>query len=172
MRRIGFVAAASFYHSTFLPYSRPFFANYPNDTITSYRSEYQEGTLDPKRVVLVALDDPKDNEPDSVYDALKKIYPQKPTGTDDHDGKVIVGIVSMSLEFDPKRHKQLQPEGRLMLYNKRYRNLTQVDLGEDLPEPHADPEDRKRDAFPDALKFVDKVLKNLEEKYVLYSLEC
>ncbi|CAG5153266.1 uncharacterized protein ALTATR162_LOCUS3104 [Alternaria atra] len=154
MRRIGFVAAASFYHSTFLPYSRPFFANYPNDTITSYRSEYQEGILDPKRVVLVALDDPKDNKPDSVYDALKKIYPQKPTGTDDDDGKVIVGIVSMSLEFDPKPHGQFQPEG------------------EDPPEPHADPEGRKRDAFPDALKLVDKALKDPEEKHVLHSLEC
>jgi hypothetical protein len=59
-----------------------------------------------------------------------------------------------------------------MLCNKRYRNLTQVNLGEDLPEPHADPEDRKRDAFLDALKLIDKTLKNPEKKYVLYSLEC
>jgi hypothetical protein len=123
LRRIGFVAAASFYHSTFFPYSRPFFADYPSDTAASYRAEYQEGILDPKKIVLVALEDPKDNEVDSVYDALKRIYPEKIVPSDDDDGQVIVGVVSMSLEMDPKRHGKFQPEGRLVTCDRQWREL-------------------------------------------------
>ncbi|KAF2676405.1 hypothetical protein K458DRAFT_322048 [Lentithecium fluviatile CBS 122367] len=152
LRRIGLVAAAGFYHSTFFPYARPFFADYPTDTAASYRAEYQEGILDPKKLVLVALDDYKENEIDSVYEALKQIYPESASKAGvDENGKVIVGIISMSLELDHKRHGQFLPE--------------------DASQPPDDPEDRKRDSFPDALKLVDRALKGPEEKWLKGHME-
>lgn len=110
--RIGVVAAAAFFHSTYFPYARPFYSQYPNDTIASYRAEYREGMLDPTKVVLVALDDYKENEVDFVYDALKKDYAERSIRPSaDSDGKVIVGVISMSLELDSARHGQFNPDG-------------------------------------------------------------
>lgn len=110
--RIGFVAAAGFFHSTFFPYARPFYRDFPSDTVASYRAEYREGILNPTKVVLVAVDDYKENEVDFVYEALKSIYPKRWGKSElDEDEKVIVGVISMSLELDPLRHGQFNPEG-------------------------------------------------------------
>lgn len=139
--RIALVAAASFFHSSFFPFTRPFYSKYPGDTVASYCAEYRECILNPKKVVLVALHDYKENEADDVDDALKGIYSQHRSESYlDEDGKIIVGIISMSLEMGPVRHEAL------MLEN--------------------DPEDRRRDTFPDALKMVEEAFKEAESKYV------
>ena len=110
--RIGFVAAAGFFHSTFFPYARPFYQDYPTDTVASYRAEYREAILNPTKVVLVARDDYKENEEDFVYGALKKIYPKRwRKSHQDEDGKVIVGIISASVQLDPYLHGHFNPDG-------------------------------------------------------------
>jgi hypothetical protein len=112
--RIGFVAAAGFFHSTLFPYTRPFYDRYPVDTVASYRAEYREGILNPAKAVVVVLDHYKKNEVNFVYDALKRIYPERWSDCDlDEDGRVIVGVISMSLEMDPNRCSDFNPEGAL-----------------------------------------------------------
>ena len=113
--RIGLVAAAAFYHSTFFPYSRPLYKDFPRDTIASYRAEYQAGVLDPDQVVLVAVDEFIQNEIDFVYDALKSVYPKGEGDKQKEPGDTIVGVMSLSLRNDPKRHGQFDPEGSLSL---------------------------------------------------------
>lgn len=116
--RIGIVATASFFHSTFFPYARPFFDQYPKDTVASYRAEYREGILNPTKVVLVVLDRYKDDEVNSVYDALKGIYPAHSIERNpDAEGRIIVGVISMSLELNPARHGQFNSEGTFILQN-------------------------------------------------------
>jgi hypothetical protein len=135
--RIALVAAASFFHSSFFPFTRPFYSKYPGDTVASYCAEYRECILNPKKVVLVALHDYKKNEADDVDDALKGIYSQHRSESYlDEDGKIIVGIISMSLE----RHEALMLE--------------------------SDREDRRRDTFPGALKMVEVAFKEAESKYI------
>ncbi|KAJ4361053.1 uncharacterized protein N0V89_001622 [Didymosphaeria variabile] len=112
------------------------------------------GNLDSKKLVLVALSHYDEKENDSVYDELKTVYP--PTGTKpdvDEDGKVIVGIISMTLELDPKRHGQYQPEEP------------------DATKPPEDPDDRKRDICLKAFKILDKALKGPGEKWLTNHME-
>ncbi|KAF3044826.1 hypothetical protein E8E12_010962 [Didymella heteroderae] len=146
--RIGFVAAAGFFHSTFFSYARPFYSQYPNDTVASYRAEYWKGILDPTKVVLVALDDYKENEVDFVYDALKEIYSERWSEHFlDENGKIIVGVISVSLEMDLIRYGEFNPEGR------------------DAIQSCEDPEDRGRDVYPEALKMVEEALNEPAKKY-------
>ena len=110
--RIGLIAAASFYHSTFFPYSRPLYQCFPRDTIAKYRAEYRAGILDPNEVVLVAVDEFNTAEVDFVYDALKSAYPRD-EGNKQDSGGTVVGVISLSLRNDSKRHGQFNPEGSL-----------------------------------------------------------
>jgi hypothetical protein len=166
--RIGFVAAAGFFHSTFFPYARPFYHKYPTDTVASYRAEYRECILDPTKLVLVALDEFKETEIDFVYDALRRIYPEHWGSLDpDEDGKVIVGIISMSLELNPIRHGQFNLDGTPDTSSLFRRML--ILQGLDAPKSWRDPEDRARDTCSDALKMVDEVLKRPEEQYGMYT---
>jgi hypothetical protein len=112
--RIGFVSAASFYHSTFFSYYRPGYRDFSNDTVASYRFEAHNAILNPSMIVLVAEDEYREDEIDFVYDALKSIYPfRKDSGesTPKAGDKVIVGIMNLSLLFNPGRNGQFVPEG-------------------------------------------------------------
>jgi len=104
--RIGFVSAASFYHSTFFPYYRPSYREFPHDTVASYRYEAHNGILNPDTIVLVAEDNYKEDESDSVYDALKAIYPFSKDSKESvpkAGDQVIVGIMFLSLLNNPAR---------------------------------------------------------------------
>ena len=122
--RIGVVAAAGFYSSPVFKFERPCFNRYPRDTIANYRSEYQKAILDPDVAVMVAVAQHKENEIDSVYDALCVIYDEALgfvyPGLEDYtpteektSAKAIVGVVSLSLKADRGRHGQFLPEGTL-----------------------------------------------------------
>ena len=95
--RVGLVAAAAFHHASFF---RQFYRGFAEGTVTSYRAEYQEGILDPDRIVVVAVAKRKADEIDSACDAIQKIYPKY--GRSDHDGsgEAIVGVMELSLEYD------------------------------------------------------------------------
>ncbi|KAF3031959.1 hypothetical protein E8E12_003172 [Didymella heteroderae] len=147
--RIGFVGAAGFFGSPFFPYARPFYDEYPADTAAHYRKEYLDCILDERKIVLVALDEYKKDEADSVYDALKGIYPHDWSSSNlDEDGKIIVGIISMSLEMIPDRHGQFNPDGL------------------EASTLHNDPEHKERDASRDALKIIEEAFKEPEKQYL------
>lgn len=123
LSRISVVAAAGFYNSPVFQFERPLFNRYPRDTIANYRCEYQKAILDPEFAVLVAIAKYKNNEVESVYDALSVIYDEvlgsECPGVQDQtyaeekaSAKVIVGIVSLSLKADRARHGEFLPEGR------------------------------------------------------------
>ena len=119
--RIALVAAAGFYHSTFFPYYRPRYHEFPQDTVASYRAEYMKDICDPQTVVLVALDDFWAHEIHCVYNALQvsclQFYrqPYRQSKVDDQGdfNKAIVGVVSLSLRGNSKRHGLFNLEGIL-----------------------------------------------------------
>ena len=160
--RIGFVAAAGFFHSTFFPFARPFYDEFPADTVASYRKEYRECILDSKKLVLVALDDYKEEEADFVYDALKGIYPQDLSSSNlIEDGKIIVGIISMTLEMIAVRHGQFNLDGSFTIETTF---STSMLIAQGLEVPMLE-DDLKRDAFSNALKTVDEALQVPEKQY-------
>ncbi|PSN63811.1 hypothetical protein BS50DRAFT_89484 [Corynespora cassiicola Philippines] len=93
--RIATVAAAGFFWSPTFQFQRPYHAEFPEDTLLSYRSEYDAAIRDPATVVLVAEDDFREAECERVYDALRStpmynasLGPKR---------RVVVGISSLYL---------------------------------------------------------------------------
>jgi len=86
---------------------------FPNDTVSSYRFEAHKAILNPSTIVLVAEDNYREDEIDSVYDALKSIYPFRKDSKESEPkagDKVVVGIIFLSLENNPSRQGQFNPE--------------------------------------------------------------
>jgi hypothetical protein len=54
--RIGALLVASFYYSPITTYARPYHAQYPQDTLAWYTNQARKYILDPRYVVLVAID--------------------------------------------------------------------------------------------------------------------
>lgn len=107
--RIALVAAAGFYYSPVFHYQRPYYDAFPEDTIASYQAEYESVMLDPNSIVLVAEQVPDANETDKAYKALQRLCPSKPqTGS---NGKVVVGVASISLPPNSKRSGVIQLKG-------------------------------------------------------------
>ena len=115
--RIGVVAAASFYHSSWFHYERPYFEKYPRDTLSSYRNSFRNAILDSDSIVLVVEDNLNTTEASKVYEALAGVYPafdeQIPKEMLEK-GKAVVAVASFSLLPNSKRHGQFQPEGALI----------------------------------------------------------
>ena len=165
--RMGFVSAASFYHSTFFPYYRPTYGDFPNDTVASYRFEAHNSILNPDMIVLVAEDKYKEDEVDSIYDALKSIYPfQKGSieGAPKAGDTVIVGIMSLSLFANPGRKGQFVPEGLQFNPIARRWVIGSLCIEPGTEPPKSYPDDLKRDQSSEALEIVGKTLHNAEEK--------
>ena len=101
--RIGLVAAAAFHQSNFFHH---FYRGFAEGTVTSYRAEYQEGILDPDRIVVVAVAKRKADEIDSMFDSIRKIYPRYAKSDQDGSGEAIVGVMELCLEYDFKYRQQ------------------------------------------------------------------
>ncbi|KAI1123612.1 hypothetical protein F5Y10DRAFT_280787 [Nemania abortiva] len=139
--RIGVVAAASFYHSSWFKYERPYYEKYPFDTLSSYRDSFRKAIRDPDSIVLVVEDALDQNESQQVYDALAKVYPPFEEQIPDEGlkkGKAVVSVAAFSLLPESSRHGQFQPE----------------DEGVKLPD---DPVNR-RDMSQTAIENMSKVL--------------
>ncbi|KND87485.1 hypothetical protein TOPH_07896 [Tolypocladium ophioglossoides CBS 100239] len=112
--RIGVVAAAAFYHSSWFAYERPYYNQYPLDTLASYRRSFLRALFDPDSIVVVVEDTLDETESNRVYNALASVYPpfdeQIPKDLLDQ-GKAVVAVASFSLLPDSARHGQFQPEG-------------------------------------------------------------
>jgi len=92
--RIAVVAAAGFHRSPVFQFQRPWCNEYPRDTVANYRVEYQLAIFNPSMIVIVVEDTVEINEGNSVYDALKEIYPPLP---DNKSERVIVGVASVDV---------------------------------------------------------------------------
>lgn len=114
MPRVGVVAASAFYHSSWFGYERPYYDDFPLDTLSSYRDSFRKAVLDPDSIVLVVEDTLDRNESSKVYDSLAKAYPSFEDQIPDDllkQGKAVVSVASFSLLPDSARHGQFQPEG-------------------------------------------------------------
>ncbi|KAF2464864.1 uncharacterized protein BDR25DRAFT_271082 [Lindgomyces ingoldianus] len=95
--RIAMVAAAGFYHSPTFQFQRPYYADFPDDTLSSYWTEYQSAIRNPADVVLVAEDVWDPDEGLGVYGALRGSSMYK-FGSSPTADKVIVGVCSINLK--------------------------------------------------------------------------
>ena len=111
LSRIGIVSTAAFFHDTFFHYTRPWCGAFPEDTVAVFEAGYQNGILDPDSVVLVAVDKYESKELGYVYHALKEVYPDFEANTKDDPDEVIVGVIGLSLQHNPGRYGQFNPEG-------------------------------------------------------------
>lgn len=114
--RIGVVAAAGFYHSPFFAYERPYYSQYPLDTLASYRKAFRSAILDPDSVVLVVEDTLNETEAASVYAALSGVYPSFEQQIPKHlleQNKAVVAVACFSLVPNSNRRGQFQPDGKL-----------------------------------------------------------
>ncbi|KAF1977849.1 hypothetical protein BU23DRAFT_451407 [Bimuria novae-zelandiae CBS 107.79] len=96
LSRIAIVAAAGFFHSPTFHYQRVHHAAYPEDTLLSYWTEYDQAMKDPMSVVLVAEDVLKENEGDDEYPALKNAATYRPMNSS-IGSKVVVGVASICM---------------------------------------------------------------------------
>ena len=115
--RIAFVAAAGFFHSPVFHFQRPHYDAFPEDTVASYQAEYGAAMLDPNSIVLVAEQIPDINETNKVYEALQRLGPSRSQTSP--DGKVIVGVASISLPPHSRRSGVLQPKGKTIIALRR-----------------------------------------------------
>lgn len=148
MPRVGVVAASAFYHSSWFGYERPYYDDFPLDTLSSYRDSFRKAVLDPDSIVLVVEDTLDRNESSKVYDSLAKAYPSFEDQIPDDllkQGKAVVSVASFSLLPDSARHGQFQPEG-------------------DDPKLPEDPVSG-RDKNPEGSKNMDKFLHPHEVEY-------
>ena len=102
--RIGVVATSGFYYSPAFQWERPYHANYPADTLASYRTEWANIVKDPNYIVLVATDK-YDSEEGLRSKAI--IPPDNGTKTPAAGEDVIVGMGCWKLEKGSKRVGQL-----------------------------------------------------------------
>ncbi|OCK94192.1 uncharacterized protein K441DRAFT_696669 [Cenococcum geophilum 1.58] len=122
--RIALVAAAGFFHSPVFHFQRPHYDAFPEDTVASYQAEYEAAMLDPNSIVLVAEQIPDKNETNRVYKALQRLSPSKSQTSS--DGKVIVGVASISLPPHSRRSGVFQPKGT-STYSTQSETLQQRD---------------------------------------------
>ena len=112
--RIALVAAAGFFHSPVFHFQRPHYDAFPEDTVASYQAEYEAAMLDPNSIVLVAEQIPDENETNKVYKALQRLGPSKPQTSP--DGKVIVGVTSISLPPHSRRSGVVQSKSKTIIF--------------------------------------------------------
>ncbi|KAI0109471.1 hypothetical protein GGR51DRAFT_558161 [Nemania sp. FL0031] len=157
--RIGVVAAASFYHSSWFQYERPYYEKYPFDTLSSYRDSFRKAIQDPDSVVLVVEDSLDQNESQHVYDALAKAYPPFKEQIPDEclkKRKAVVSVAAFSLLPGSSRHGQFQPQGLFLLNYDflEWKVNLNLDDGTKLPD---DPVNN-RDINPTATENISKML--------------
>ena len=168
--RIGIVAVGGFYHSPDFEFERPRHDDFPHDTLANYRAFYRHAILDPGALVLVSEDDYDEQESEAVHRALRDIYPAPADQRPAHKlgkGRVIVGVASLVLEADVKRHAEFLPDGTVdSLWNTCMLTNVGVGLGP-VPDIHLEsPDDRERDKSGEAGEQFEKYLTAPEERYL------
>jgi hypothetical protein len=107
LARISIVAAAAFFWSPTFRFQRPYYRDFPEDTIASYRIEYEKAIRDPACVVLIAEDDLEPDEIEHVYEALRFAFHPPVPGQ-----RGIIGVCSFTLKPDSCYFGRLHPASK------------------------------------------------------------
>ncbi|KAF2116779.1 hypothetical protein BDV96DRAFT_491189 [Lophiotrema nucula] len=150
LARMATVAAAGFFWSPTFQLQRPRYAEFPEDTLSSYWRAYLSDFKDPTAIVLVAEDARKDDEAHSVYDALRNSTMYE-TGTDPKS-KTIVGVCSVNLKPD---------SWRVGLFQDGSKHAPHVDP----PGPHA-ADNSNRDFDQDAYALYNELTSPAKKKFL------
>ncbi|KAH6981744.1 hypothetical protein BKA56DRAFT_584417 [Ilyonectria sp. MPI-CAGE-AT-0026] len=126
--RIGIVAAAGFRYSPLFRWERPFHAKHPEDTLASYRTQFEADIQSDDSVVLVQEDAYEPGEGNKTEAIIPRNNGWEPpeAGT-----KVVVGV--MSLQLEPNSPRRGQFKGREGSCPYRFEND-----GRDLNRRHYD----------------------------------
>ncbi|KAJ4312732.1 hypothetical protein N0V84_009794 [Fusarium piperis] len=105
--RIGIVAAAGFRYSPVFDWERPKHAQFPQDTLLSYRHEFSSVIKSPEHIVLVATDrfDPTEGEKTSAIIPRDNGWVAPEPGD---DGEVVVGVACWKLQPGSDRKGSFQ----------------------------------------------------------------
>jgi hypothetical protein len=105
--RIAIVATAAFFWSPTFRFQRPYYQEFPADTLASYWSEYKQAMEDPACVVLITEDVLEADEAEHIYKALRSACPLSRLGQ-----KAIVGVCSITLKPGSCYVGHFQPAGK------------------------------------------------------------
>ncbi|KAH7116897.1 hypothetical protein B0J11DRAFT_103544 [Dendryphion nanum] len=145
--RIATVAAAGFFHSPTFQFQRPYYAQFVEDTLSSYWKEYHQEIQDAAVVVLVVEDLWDDSEHDSAYEALRT----SPSycARNGSQGRVVVGVCSIDLKPGSWRIGRFQPQ-----------------INEELLQLYSAPNGLIRDMSPVAIKIYGEATAPAKAKYL------
>jgi hypothetical protein len=149
LERIAIVAAAAFFWSPTFRFQRPWYRDYPEDTIASYLTEYTAALNDPACAVLVAEDDLETDEAGYVYEALRPAYPSPVLRQ-----KGIVGVCSLSLKPGSSYMGYFQPTSKHVSSAEKCQATTKSARGHDgtRMRPQLVRINQKRDQYDEAVK--------------------
>ena len=115
IQRLGIIATASLFYSSWFHHKRPFYKEYTSDAVTSYAESFRKAILNPQLVVLVAEDTLKSDEIERVFPELKLMLQATrtpldavPEGTTTY--QVIVSAAILSLTTNSAFHGVFQPK--------------------------------------------------------------
>ncbi|GAB1317027.1 N-acetyltransferase domain-containing protein [Madurella fahalii] len=126
--RIGIVATAGFRYSPIFRWERPHHEQYPEDTLLSYRTQFQNAMKSDDFIVLVQEDayDPQENDKTDAVIPSDNGWELPEAGA-----KVVVGVITIKLEPDSTR------KGQMKDHRGSYPNLPD-NPGRDLNRQHYD----------------------------------
>ncbi|KAH6977724.1 acyl-CoA N-acyltransferase [Ilyonectria destructans] len=111
--RIGIVAAAGFKYSPLFRWERPFHEEYPEDTLASYRTQFEAHIQSDDFAVLVLEDvyDPCEGKKTEATIPQDNGWEPPKAGT-----KVVVGVMSLKLEPNSPRRGQFKSRESMSLH--------------------------------------------------------
>ena len=125
--RLGLVATAGYYNAQIFAFRRPYFSDYPNDTVANYSAGYRGEFLKPRSAVFVLEDDLNLDERDHVCDELRALWPKH--GQDDVGSRVIVAACSVAVPEECEWSKARGEEGKFVpVFGLVYRSYVNGDI--------------------------------------------
>lgn len=98
--RIGIVAACGFRYSPVFDWERPYHAQFPHDTLLSYRQEFESVIRSPEHAVIVAIDHYKADEASKSKAVIPPDNGSVPPAEGD---EVVVGVACWKMEPGSRR---------------------------------------------------------------------
>ena len=103
--RIGIVATAGFRYSPVFRWERPHHEQYPEDTLLSFRTQFQDAMKSNDFIVLVQEDayDPQEGDKTVAVIPIHNGWECPEPGT-----KVVVGVITIQLELNSPHRGQMK----------------------------------------------------------------
>ena len=115
IQRLGIIATASLFYSSWFHHKRPFYKEYTSDAVTSYAESFRKAILNPQLIVLVVDDTLEGDEFKQVFPELKAMLqamkiPLDATPENTTAHQVIVSAAILSLTAHSAFHGVFQPK--------------------------------------------------------------